>query len=507
MKKKIFFLVLFFVTVFFSYQAHATACTSTSLTDLCTVDTNLQLNNSQTFYVNSTTGIVLGASTGNFVLDCNYSTIIGNGSGTLFTTNFKTNITIKNCNVYNAGIAFYVNRQNVTIMNNNVTSNYTSVSEPDIYGAFIVGNSADGANVSNNLMIFPVRNVTSASAGIKTSNTVTGVIANNNNITGSKYGIAFTTGTTFSNITNNFIYNPGFYGVDLAGTNLSATGNYVYNSSWNSIHFFNFSETIANNIIRNFVHHGIDIHNDGTGTVGGNALIYNNTITQDAGYQCPGTAIFIDSAKNVSVYNNNLSGLVNGTFTDNLSGCGIAFEGGDYGSGNTAYNNVLNMIQGIAFYDDSNNTIWTNNTVSNAYSAYSANVFGSYKFTTNISMPTFINNTDLSRTFTFLFSDNRTNLTLYTASTNVNISNVNRNGNGINLYPVFPYNDVWNGSTLLYNNSGNINFTLVNGVKINIGDIYCNKNVPLFSIKYTMYNDGSISMPGSTCSNYTNQRT
>ena len=90
------FLILASIILIGIGKVEAAACQYNNLFSGCNIDANLQLNNSQTFYVfNATNAIILGETTGNFVLDCNGSTIIGNGSGTGLYSGFRNNITIQ----------------------------------------------------------------------------------------------------------------------------------------------------------------------------------------------------------------------------------------------------------------------------------------------------------------------------------------------------------------------------------------------------------------------------
>jgi hypothetical protein len=191
----------------------------------------------------------------------------------------------------------------------------------------------------------------------------------NNTVYGYNSGIKLIDNVTDSNIFNNTVRNATGWGISVSeeANRNKIYDNFIYDDGWNSIHFNSDHNLIYGNYIENYIHHGIDCHNDFNWTFGINNSIYNNYITMtktdNPGYLYADSGIFLSKCSDNKVYNNTLIDLYNSTY-NYLSTKGIAVEGGNYSYNNFVHNNTLYNISGYCLYDSSNNTIWEENNLS-----------------------------------------------------------------------------------------------------------------------------------------------
>jgi len=499
--------------VIMSWGAQAAACSASSFIDECTIAAYTELLPSTVYYVNdSAADGAIKISSGSAVLNCNGSTIIGNTTGSAIQTQFSGSgpAKIENCTIQNyaTGIrivggdnweikninildATYGIRTSGTANNISITNSY--LGNMSTTGVNIAGSDnttitmckmnnvtqgIDADATSSNVTVSFTNITNTASGGILTagrgdhkflnnriiySNVASGrgiysystlqsnINVSNNYIEGYMYGIHLSNSVINSFIINNTVLECNLWCIAATGNTTTIRGNTVFNSTWNLIHFSGYGHIINANTIYDWMHHGIDAHNDNNATTAGDTLIYENNITlvNNLYITGAGSSVLIDSAKNVSLYNNRFTNIRNGTQALDTGSLGIAVEGGDYAYNNKVFNNTLVNITGVCLYDDANNTLYENNMMTNCQGNNTAFIFGSFRFTENTSYPTFINNTDLSKTITFLIAS-RSNVTIRQNSS-FNITAYTFSGNKtVNLYPTSPYSDIYNATAQNY---------------------------------------------------------
>lgn len=257
------------------------------------------VSNSVTLTANLSTcdaiGITLDAD--NIFLDCAGFSIVGDNDANenygVKISAFRTNVTVKNCNIYgygnpgalDAGIMIYHSGDNITIFNNTIYSpsigihrniltdydNYANVTGNTIldttYGAGISFNNANMTTIENNI----IRNTTGNGIEITMHGIGVGIAGNTINATGGN-GI-------YLNNTNGFIeLNTITYSVD------------------DGIYLFESGMVINNNTITDGVADGIEIYANGPVS-----NITNNTIVANGD-----NGIAISSSMPIYVWHNNL---------------------------------------------------------------------------------------------------------------------------------------------------------------------------------------------------------
>lgn len=306
--KKILFFVFIVVSLFVSINS-VNACLDLSGQNQYNISNSTTLCEG-TYYMNTSSySPALLINTSDIILDCNSSTIIGNGTG--ITIEFDrvqiiNNVTVKNCNIsgYQEAISDYGTAgaagagNNLTIYNNTISNVYRGISidsPPSSHGDF---------NISSNTI---------------TSFTIGGIKINEDGIGG-------------------YIENNRIDGTEGAGIWMWEMNNTIIKN---------------NNISNNDDGSAIECHS-GSGNAGDcyNLMIYNNTLSENSG--------------NGNLWDGNGIFLIGGTFDidgNNMTG---NFNYGSYlknAEGNFTNNNILDSIGtgiGVYLYEVNNSRIYLN---------------------------------------------------------------------------------------------------------------------------------------------------
>lgn len=377
-KSNICLIIILISLIYVSPSILAVVCNTTIGTNSCTIpaNTTLILENN-TYYYNGTLSGAIQIQGDNVTLDCNGSTLIGNGSQIgsfrgIFSSNYN-NITIKNCNVENYYINYFIRHainpslinltsklainnyyfQNVSLLelNDSISSNslndsiYMIISNNNQFNNINFYNNTKGYSInyqdalSSRLTVNNAYFETSNMSRIRSSNfTMLNSIINNTD--SSDYRGIYCTNCQYMNITN-VTFIGGEKGIYIEQGNYSYIGFSTFiNQSNNSIDitsasFISNFPTIINNIFTNISTNNYAINIHGTTklpiiknnyfinnfksiiSTTNTTYIANNTIT---GNKIIGsTGILIYGAYNSIVENNTVELLSYGILVNDLS--------------------------------------------------------------------------------------------------------------------------------------------------------------------------------------------
>lgn len=476
---------------------NAIECNSTSVTDSCTVSTNLTLAGGQVFNVDDATdnGVVI-INTNNVVFDCNGSTINGTQSASsrgIFANN-KNNISIINCNIMNYHFNIrLLEGDNSTVANNNLSGAYigvyaVSTDHLTIRDNYVFSNGSQPAGTPNGLSLDTDNNHTIIQGNIVDTYYyqifVNGLAQNTTikdnivtNATGENLGRGIETRNGINNtrIFNNTVINPQRNGI-------------VIGSDW---------AWIYNNTVTGFKHHGIDISCGVAPLHSSNIFAYQNYVYNDvislyAGAYSTQAFVVCDNF-NVTVYNNTVPYMYNNYSASTLIG-GIAVDIQENGSSILIENNTFNNINGYCVQLKGNATVRNNNFNS------CADTFLISSYETYWQESSIINNTVTSNS-TIDYATQKSNLTIkgnfpsntifdLSAAGYINLTSAyydifirNTSINITNQLSQYPYNDLKNVSNdvILVNNFNNYSLTLTSGQSVSVGNFnssVCTYNIP-----------------------------
>lgn len=265
---------------------------------MATVTCNQQISSSTTVDNDLTcNGTALNIVANNVVLDCQGHTLTGNTSRyginiTGTTASLRTNVTIKNCNVYNFSTGIYVVYGSKTYVTNN-TAKYSASNADGIYAGYsnnsnisfntIINNynrglwlyNSHNSIVTQNIISYndqvglrltgqniTVRNNTiqaNTNYGVYSVDMLRSRITENNILdqnTGTADGIYFYQGSDSNNITNNSFSN-NYYGayLDCSGGNVNQYNNVIGNTfsdTYRSLYSSGCSENVWKNIFNTY---------------------------------------------------------------------------------------------------------------------------------------------------------------------------------------------------------------------------------------------------------------
>ena len=386
----------------------------------------------------STGAITIGAS--NVELDGNGAEIIGNttGRGISGTTTSRSGITIKNFKVSNYTNGIYVNRESDSLIEYNVVENCV-LSNPN---AGIVLGSTDKTKGKNNTII-------------------------NNNITNCYLGISISTGN--NNISNNNILNTNYSSIRVTYPDNYIGYNFINLSGWNTLDIDTNNSIIEFNTGINPLHHCLDSYDSSTYNILvnnswlNNTCIWTNTDTDSNG-------LYLRNASDNYFYGNKFYNVPSST----TNGVGMDITGGDFSENNLFVENWIYDASVNSIISSAKNSTFQNNHLV-GYEIIKLDSSQGY-----LSSGIFMDNYIDSGIVSYLFAD-EVNVTINETSSIQHIINLSNNGivyfnyngrkdlqvenNTIRILSMLtPYNQIFmnNQTTPLYENTGDINFS-VNG--------------------------------------------
>lgn len=305
-----------------------------------------------------------------------------------------------------------------TVLNNTINSDGTAIT-------FLT--NSHNCTIENNVI---TRDDNSLGTGILTEKTSNGEFyINNNSVTGFYYGIRNKENNHDTTISNSTLMQQGLWGVVTASNNTDILDTYVYDNEWNSIYFDGYGHLIDGFYIENYLHHGVDHHNDTDQLNAGDTIIRNGYITQSSlDWQSGGSCIYLNQVKNITVTNVSCIDLFNTTLQPGEGGRGYTVEGNLTENVNII-NNTLRNIPGDCFRIGAKNTIIENNTVGCTGRDYTLRSLTKHRPTLPIVNATIKNNIYTSGTMQMLitnFDDSIINITINESSSighKINLSN------------------------------------------------------------------------------------
>jgi len=259
--------------------------------------------------------------------------------------------------------------------NANISSNIFDLNtDTDIYGerlnnSLIEDNSLESVDVGiviriashNNILSNTIiSNQNTSGIGISLEDNSLGYhMIDNNTVHGFYYGIRIRYGNDGTIATNNKVKYSGLWGISTVANHTVIQGNDIRDIYWNSIFYGGDHNRIDSNYIDNYLHHGIDHHDDNDFLDTHYNNITNNFITSSTpnfgGISC----MLHSQVYGSYVFNNTCSNLINTSLTGD-SGRGITSEGNNTFA-NYFLNNTFYNISGYCAREGAWNNTWEGN--------------------------------------------------------------------------------------------------------------------------------------------------
>jgi len=375
--KMLLVLTILLVLSSFAYSACVEPTDDLSITE----DTVLCNNGGTPWQLNDSAAdglIQIGAS--DVTLDCNGSTIVGNGSGIGIQNNNQDNITIQGCKIvaYEYNIRFG-GGSNYGLIQNNHIENYTNhgiLFSSSPYNTAKLNNITETKNDNTR---YAIRSYRSSYLNISYNRMLDGAVGfacseanyinfNNNYINNTGKEGVISSMCNYSQYQNNQIEYTNLTGIRISGglntiidnNNLSTISRAAIGSSCQNCN-------ISNNKILDSQHGGITLLNINTDFIGNNTKIYGNYIS---GYSSNDLeshgGITIGVGNKIEIYNNLIFNLT----SDNPYCTGIKLYGSNENlSNNYIFNNTINFTS-YCIWQSGINITWESNKIANCNNTY-----------------------------------------------------------------------------------------------------------------------------------------